>query len=111
MKAVVFHEEGNALECGRAAAGHTADFLPATFLLRVLPKYLAHGKVIVLPVGVTFAAAVLQYYCLIALVAKIQLSHSQLQPPQRTGLRFVGSFSPSGLVVHKGLVPLSLLFN
>lgn len=100
MIAAFVVQEGEVLfESDRPAAGSVADFVLAALHSENFPRHVLHGDVIVLPVRHAFAAAVAQQHRLVAVVAKSQFAHSQLQLPYGAGLRPAGSFSPSSQVI------------
>lgn len=109
MIAALVVQEGNVLfERGGPAAGPIANLVLAALLREASPHHVLHGDVVVVPLGRAFAAAVAQQHRLVALIAKTQFTHGQLQLPQGAGLRLPGSFSPSGMLVTQASVLPSL---
>lgn len=108
MIATVVVQEGKVFFKSRwPAAGPIADLVLSALLLEAPSKHhVPHGDVIIVPLGCAFAAAVAQQHCLIAVIAKTQFTHSQLQLPYGAGFRPAGSFSPTGLLlVHTPASP------
>lgn len=102
-------QEGKVLfKCSRPAAGPRAHFVLAALLPEHHLPHVLHGDVVVVPLRLAVARAVVQQHGLVALVAETQFAHCQLQLPQRAGLRPAGSFSPSGRVLPQALALPSL---